>query len=70
VNELETDVTRPNPKTYKIVKHLNKEIQENVSWNIIDKNVWLNHFVELWIQKKRLFNIAQIQTIITETISD
>jgi len=39
VNELETDITRPNPKTYKLLKHLNKERQENVSWNIIDKNV-------------------------------
>jgi hypothetical protein len=54
VNELETDITHPNPKTYKILKYLNKEIQENVSLNITDKNVWLNHFVEIWTQKGAL----------------
>jgi hypothetical protein len=54
VNELETDITHPNPKTYKILKYINKEIQENVSLNITDKNVWLNHFVELWTQKETL----------------
>jgi hypothetical protein len=41
-------------KTYKILKHLNKEIQENFRLNTIDTNVWLNHCVELWIQKETL----------------
>jgi hypothetical protein len=79
LNELETDITRPNPKTYKTLKHLNKEIQENVSLNITDKNVWLNHFVELWTQKKTLqhcpnsniyhrhnFTLDELNMILTE----
>jgi hypothetical protein len=48
VNELEAELTRPIPKTYIILKHLNKEMRET---DIIGKNGWLNHFVELWTQK-------------------
>jgi hypothetical protein len=51
VNEQETDITQPNPKAYKILKHLNIKILDSVTLNIIDKNVWLIHFVELWTTK-------------------
>jgi hypothetical protein len=62
VSRLENDVSKPRPKTYKIIRMLKNDTREQVKINPIKKEPWLQYFQDLWTQKEDIF-IDQQTTI-------
>jgi hypothetical protein len=48
VSKLENYITKPRPKTYKIIRALNNDIVEHVKLNPIKLDSWLDYFQDLW----------------------